>query len=45
MKTYRKVLMSKLVAKFDNELKNILMNDIKVMKSVNNLKNNGLTAA
>lgn len=35
MKTYNKPAVSKLVAKFDNELKNILMNDLKDFMSQN----------
>lgn len=46
MKTYRKPSVSKLVAKFDNQLKEMLMNDLKAMKqALNNEKSNGLTAA
>jgi hypothetical protein len=46
MKTYRKPSVSKLVAKFDNQLKEMLMNDLKAMKqALNNVKSNGLTAA
>ena len=32
MKTYNKPAASKLVARFDRELKNILMNDLKMLK-------------
>ncbi|WP_262895513.1 hypothetical protein [Mucilaginibacter segetis] len=43
MKTYQKPATSKLVARFDKELMNILMNDLKTIKA---LKNTGrLTAA
>jgi len=36
MKTYNKPSVSKLVARFDRELKNILMNDLKALKKVKN---------
>jgi hypothetical protein len=36
MKTNRKTATSKLVARFDNELMNILMNDLKNIKGVKN---------
>ncbi|MCC8410424.1 hypothetical protein LJ707_15890 [Mucilaginibacter sp. UR6-1] len=50
MKTYRKPSISKLVAKFDNELKALLMSDLKAIKQaknqfVNSMNNNGLSAA
>jgi len=32
MKTSKKLSVSKLVARFDNELKNIIMNDLKALK-------------
>lgn len=35
MKNYRKPAPSKLVARFDNELKNILMEDLKAFRSRN----------
>ena len=35
MKTYNKPSTSKLVARFDNELKNILMEDLKAFKEKN----------
>ncbi len=34
MKAYKKPLTSKLVARFDNELKNILMEDLKSFKTM-----------
>ena len=54
MKTYNKIAVSKLVARFDNELKTILMNDLKAIKAVKNeilnsinvgLNQDGLSAA
>jgi hypothetical protein len=36
MRTYKKIAVNKLVARFDNELRNILMNDLKTMKCVKN---------
>jgi hypothetical protein len=33
MKTYNKPATSKLVARFDKELKNILMNDLKALRA------------
>jgi hypothetical protein len=41
MKTYQKPSVSKLVARFDKELMNILMSDLKAVKE----KNNRLNAA
>jgi hypothetical protein len=35
MKTYNKPSTSKLVARFDNELKNLLMEDLKAFRSKN----------
>jgi len=35
MKTYNKPATSKLVARFDNELKNLLMEDLKAFKNRN----------
>jgi hypothetical protein len=35
MKTYNKPATSKLVTRFDNELKNLLMEDLKAFKSRN----------
>jgi hypothetical protein len=34
MKTYSKKSVSKLVARFDSELRNLLMDDLKAIKSV-----------
>lgn len=42
MKTYQKPATSKLVNRFDKELMNILMNDLKVIKAKNTSR---LTAA
>jgi len=35
MKAYKKISTSKLVTRFDNELKNLLMKDLKSFKSQN----------
>lgn len=55
MKTYRKPSISKLVNRFDNELKNLLLEDLKAVRAAKNhlldsIKqsintNNGLSAA
>jgi len=50
MKTYNRPAASKLVTRFDRELKNILMNDLKALKQakilfLNNVSNNLLPAA
>ncbi|WP_158827187.1 hypothetical protein [Mucilaginibacter lacusdianchii] len=56
MKTYRKPSISKLVNRFDNELKQLLMDDLKTVRSAKNqllesikqsinTTNNGLSAA
>lgn len=50
MKTFRKPSISKLVAKFDNELRELLMNDLKAIKQaknqfLDNTKTNSLSAA
>ncbi|CAN5377966.1 hypothetical protein BH09BAC6_BH09BAC6_13260 [soil metagenome] len=49
MKTYKKTSASKLVARFDKELMNIIMNDLKTLKTKNQFLNNScadqLTAA
>ena len=49
MKTYNKPSVSKLVARFDRELKNILMNDLKALKAKgqfgNSINNVQLSAA
>ena len=50
MKTNRKSTVSKLVAKFDNELRDLLMNDLKTLKEAknnffNNMKSDSLSAA
>lgn len=42
MKTYQKPATSKLVSRFDKELMNLLMSDLKAIKAKNN---NRLTAA
>lgn len=34
MKTYKKTAVSKLLDRFDNELKEILMNDLKAIKTI-----------
>jgi hypothetical protein len=39
MKTYNKPSTSKLVARFDNELKNLLMEDLKAFRSKNKFIN------
>ncbi|MCR8559377.1 hypothetical protein KXD93_17095 [Mucilaginibacter sp. BJC16-A38] len=39
MKTYKKPAASKLVAKFDNELMNILVNDLKLFMAKNPFSN------
>jgi hypothetical protein len=43
MKSYQKPSVSKLVARFDKELKNILMNDLKTVRAPKN--NQSLNAA
>ncbi len=50
MKTYRKPSISKLVAKFDSELKELIMSDLKAIKEaknqfLNQSKSNSLSAA
>ena len=40
MKTYKTPSTSKLVARFDNELKNLLMADLKAFKERNQFLNN-----
>lgn len=40
MKTYKKPATSKLVARFDNELKNLLMEDLKAFKAKDQFYNN-----
>jgi hypothetical protein len=40
MKTYKKPATSKLVARFDNELKNLLMEDLKAFRMKNQFYNN-----
>lgn len=50
MKTYKKPAISKLVARFDNELRAILMNDLKAIKGAKNhflkaIKNDHLSVA
>jgi len=44
MKTYNKPATSKLVARFDNELKNILMEDLKAFRDKNKFVNNNKQA-
>lgn len=44
MKTYKKPSVSKLVARFDKELKEILMNDLKALKATRNQFLNAITA-
>ncbi|GAA4319449.1 hypothetical protein GCM10023149_18130 [Mucilaginibacter gynuensis] len=44
MKTYKKPSVSKLVARFDNELKNILMNDLKAIKAAKDQLLNKISA-
>jgi hypothetical protein len=47
MKAYQKQSVSKLVARFDKELKNILMTDLKAVKAIKNqlMNNQNLNAA
>jgi hypothetical protein len=50
MKTYNKPAASKLVARFDRELRELLMNDLKALKEVKNqfvkhINNNNLLPA
>ena len=40
MKTIKQPATSKLVARFDNELRNLLMEDLKVFREKNQFKNN-----
>ncbi len=40
MKTYNKPATSKLVARFDSELKQLLMEDLKAFRAKNNQRNN-----
>ena len=40
MKTYNKPATSKLLARFDNELKQLLMDDLKVFRAKNIERNN-----
>ncbi len=40
MKTYNKPATSKLLVRFDNELKQLLMEDLKVFRAKNNHRNN-----
>jgi len=40
MKTYNKPATSKLLKRFDNELKQLLMEDLKVFRAKNTLRNN-----
>jgi len=42
MKTYNTASASKLVARFDRELKNIIMNDLKALKQAKNQFTNGV---
>jgi hypothetical protein len=43
MRTYNKTTVSKLVARFDTELKNILMSDLKAIKAAKNEILNSVT--
>lgn len=45
MKTNKKSSVSKLVAKFDNELKNLLMEDLKALKEAKNQFFNGIKSS
>jgi hypothetical protein len=45
MKNYKKTATSKIVARFDRELRNILMNDLKALKQARNHYPTHLTAA
>jgi len=40
MKTYNKPATSKLIVRFDNELKQLLMEDLKAFRAKNNQRNN-----
>jgi hypothetical protein len=42
MKTYRKTTVSKLVDRFDNELKILLMDDLKAIRQIKEKLNTGL---
>lgn len=44
MKTIKQPAASKLVARFDNELRNLLMEDLKVFREKNQFKNNNQAA-
>lgn len=44
MKTYKNTSASKLVARFDKELRNIIMNDLKAIKTAKNQIFNSITA-
>ena len=40
MKTYKKPAASKILTRFDNELRNLLMEDLKIFKEKNQFKGN-----
>ena len=44
MKTYKKPAASKLLTRFDNELRNLLMEDLKFFKEKNQFKGNNQAA-
>ena len=44
MKTLKKTATSKLVTRFDNELRNLLMEDLKVFNEKNQFKSNNQAA-
>ena len=44
MKTYKKPAASKILTRFDNELRNLLMEDLKVFKEKNQFKGNNQAA-
>ena len=44
MKNYKKPAASKLLTRFDNELRNLLMEDLKVFKEKNQFKGNNQAA-
>ncbi len=44
MKNYKKTSTSKLVTRFDNELRNLLMEDLKIFREKNQFKGNNQAA-
>lgn len=44
MKNYKKPSTSKLVTRFDNELRNLLMEDLKIFREKNQFKGNNQAA-